>query len=276
MIKQTTIKYPVSITGYGLHSGDPVTVKLSPAPADTGILFFPSYGGAFTTVKSECSNITACVLSTDIGMNGSTVSTIEHLLSALHAHEIDNVKITLSGGNEIPILDGSSSMYFTLLISAGRTELNKPRVYTQVSESVIIKEDGKWITIEPHEDLIIDCTIEFDHPLIGKQRKVWNMSKGSYYHEISMAKTFTFKKHVQKMKKMGYLKGGDKDTAIVLGKKKVVMGELRFIDEFVRHKILDLIGDIYINGAIKGYITSFCSGHDLNSKLMKAVYEQIK
>ena len=276
MIKQQTIKYPVSITGYGLQSGQPITCKITPAPANTGILFFPANGKKFNTVRSDCNNITKCILSTDIGNGYDTISTIEHLMSALHALSIDNAKVTLSGGNEIPILDGSSAMWYTLITSAGVCKVNEPRCFTEVSETIKVKDEQKWIKIEPHDGLIIDCTINFEHPAIMHQHMLWDFSKGSYYHDISLAKTFGFKDHINKMKKMGYLKGGDKDTAIILNKWGVISGELRYTNEFVRHKLLDLIGDIYINGAIKGYITSYCSGHNLNSKLMKAIHEQTK
>lgn len=239
-------------------------------------MFFPASGGSYKSIQSRCDNVTQCVLSTDIGDGKGIISTIEHLMSALHALGIDNAKVTLSGGNEIPILDGSSSMWYTLLMSAGIVTLNKKRRYTQVTENVIISEGDKWVKIRPHDGLIIDCTIKFDHPMIGEQHIVWDMSRGSYYHDVSLAKTFGFESHIMKMKELGYLKGGDEDTAIILNDNGTVRGDLRYFDEFVRHKLLDLIGDIYINGAIKGYITSYCSGHDLNSKLMKAIYEQEK
>lgn len=273
-MKQQTIKYPVTITGYGLQSGNPTTCKISPAPANSGVVFYPINGSSYKSIQSRCDNVSQCVLSTDIGSGSNTVSTIEHLMSALHSLGIDNVDVTLSGGNEIPILDGSSSMWYTLLMSAGIVEQSEPRYYTQVSESVIINEDDKWIRIDPYDGLIINCTIKFDHPMIGEQNILWDMDTGSYYHDVSLAKTFGFEGHIMKMKAMGYLKGGDEDTAVVLNDDGTVRGSLRYVDEFVRHKLLDLIGDVYINGPIKGFITSYCSGHDLNNKLMRAIDEQ--
>jgi len=274
MEHQQTIRYPVSITGVGLQSGDPVTLKISPAGVNTGISFFPASGKRFQPIYSGSTNITRCDLSTDIGNEYDTVSTIEHLLSALHALRIDNVNITLSGGNEIPILDGSARPFYHLLLSGCLNIQDKPRRYTQVARSVIIKDKKKWIKIDPCDDLIIDCTIKFDHPAIGEQNIIWKMHEDDYYWDISMARTFGFKDNLIKLREMGYLKGGDDQTAIILGKKKVVNGALRCKEEFVRHKLLDLIGDIYVGGPIKGYITSYCSGHALNNRLMRKINEQ--
>ena len=274
MTYQQTIKYPATLTGNALNSGLPVTIKISPAPPNSGIRFFPAFGHKYGVIKSNCYNINSCILSTNISNDQETIRTIEHLLSALHANHIDNADITLSGGNEIPMFDGSAEPLYHLIRSAGLQIEDEPRKYIEVSEPITIYEPNKSIKIEPYDGLIIDCTISFDHPEIKTQRIIYDMDKYNYQEDVSRARTFGFYNQIKQLQERGYLKGGGIDSAIILNDTDIINPPLRYDDEFVRHKLLDLIGDIYVNGAIKGYITSYCSGHCLNNKLMRVISER--
>lgn len=272
---QKTIKYPVSLTGTNLGSGRPTTIKLSPSDHDSGISFYLNNGEYYKTIPVNCHDVSDIVYSTNLLGDKVSVYTIEHLLSSLHAHRIDNIKITVMGDNEIPIFDGSSLYYYNLIYTAGIENQDKYRKYTIVNESVRIEEDNRWIQIDPYDGLVIDITIDFPYKTIGRQNLVYDVFKSDYYNEVAMARTFGFHRTIKTLRKQGFFKGGDITNAIIINDDGSVLNPpLRWPDEFVRHKLLDMIGDIYVNGPIKGYITSYCSGHKLNNKLMRVINER--
>lgn len=271
---QQTIKHQVSVSGIALNSGKPVTVRLSPAPVNHGILFYLNDGKCYSTIESNSCSISDCIYSTNITNGHAVIHTIEHLLSALHALKIDNIKITVIGDDEIPIMNGSSEQYY-YLIQTARSELQTDyRKYIQITDYIKIEDGDKWICIEPYDGLVVDVTIDFPHPLIGVQRMLFDVFNDNYYKEISKARTFGFYDYIKKMQSNGYFKGGNINTAIILDETSVMSSPLKWKDEFVRHKVLDLIGDLYVGGAIKGYVKSYCSGHELNNKLMRKIDEK--
>lgn len=271
---QQTIKHQVSVSGVTLNSGNLVTVKLSPAPVDHGILFYLNNGKCYSTIETNSCSISDCVYSTNTTNGHAIIHTIEHLLSALHSLRIDNIKITVIGDDEIPIMNGSSEQYYYLLQAAGTELQTHYRNYIQVPDKTKVRNGDKWICIEPYDGLVIDVTIDFPHPLIGAQRFVFDVFNDDYYKEIAKARTFGFYDYIKKMQDNGYFKGGDINTAIILDETSILSSPLKWENEFVRHKTLDLIGDLYVGGAIKGYVKSYCSGHELNNKLMRKIDEK--
>jgi len=261
MLKQRTIKSPVSIQGVSLFSGDTTTIKLSPANPNNGIRFFTN---ARTIINTSSDSVINTMLSTNI----NDVYTIEHLMSALHALHIDNIDISVNG-DSIPILDGSSLQYYYLIKSAGYIEQNVNKKYIRVDKNIVIQDTEKYISIEPYDGLIITMSIKFQHPCIGKQEYTFDLYNDDYEKEIAPARTFGFLKDLSNISDL--IKGASFDNAIVLDHQEVVNTDLLYPDEFVRHKLLDFIGDIYIDGPILGKINTCCTGHSLNNHLMKKI-----
>ncbi len=274
-MNQSTIINTVSIRGIGLHSGECTVVKISPASVDRGINFFLNDGSSRGIIHLTTCNVYDTKLSTNIGNNNAYVSTIEHLLSVIHALSITNLDITIHG-NEIPILDGSSLQYYHLLKSAGISHQPKGIGYIHTNKGISVRDGDSYIHMTPYDGLIIDMTIKFDDCMIGTQSYTFDVFNGDYGEEISPARTFCLLEDVQVAMEAGLIRGGSLDNAIVVDGDTVMNDEgVRFPDEFVRHKILDLIGDMYVDGPIHGYVEAYCSGHDLNDKLMKEVKKQI-
>lgn len=268
-MKQKTIKNIVSISGTSLHSGDFTTVKISPAEVDTGIQFYLSSDISKGTIKVSPQSIINTTLSTNLGNDEVSVGTIEHLMASIHALGIDNLQITVSG-SEIPILDGSAIFYYRLLQSAWIVNQNSPKKYIEIDHEYMVNNDESYIKISPYDGLIIDMTIKFDHKLIGVQHYTFDVMNEDFI-KIADSRTFGLMDQIEKAKSMGFLKGGSFENAIVLDDNGVVNGCLRSDDEFVKHKVVDLIGDLYINGAIKGHVKCCCSGHKLNNRLMRLI-----
>ncbi len=276
MMNEKTIQNEVSCSGIGLHSGEKIHLRLIPAAEGSGILFCRTdLGGVL--IPANASHVVSTHLSTTIGMEGATVQTIEHLLAAISAFGVDNLIIELDGP-EVPILDGSAAPFAELLSAAGVVHQKKAKRIVQVIEPVTVSEKGKHVTISPASTFEISYQIQFDHPLISSQTYRYQHSPETFMTEIAPARTFGFLKDVQMLQSMGLARGGSLENAIVIGEEQVLNeGGLRFPDEFVRHKILDLIGDLSLLGMpIIGKIEAVCSGHLLHSRLIKALLQNNK
>jgi len=269
-MKQTTISKPVDLVGIGLHKGVPVRLRLEPLDADRGIEFFRSDVNVSIPLSPE--NVVDTQMATVIGKEGYFISTIEHMLSAVYAYGIDNLKVIVDA-DEIPVMDGSSASFCMLLDEAGIIELDAPKKIMKIKKEITVKEGDKYVTLSPSEDLKYDFTIKFNHPVIDQQSFTLNFTKAEYKEKISKARTFGFLHEVQYLRSKGLALGGSLENAVVLDDKKVLNTEgLRFPDEFVRHKILDAIGDMSLLGLnFIGNYEAFAGSHDLNHKLTLAL-----
>ena len=269
---QTTIQKSAELVGIGLHKGSPVKLRLEPLEANSGIVFCRSDVDVSIPLLPE--NVVDTKMATVIGKNGYVISTIEHLLSAVYAYGIDNLKIIVDA-DEVPVMDGSSASYCILLDEAGIAELDVPKRVMRIKKEVEVKEGEKYVKLSPSPDLNYDFTIKFPHPVIQEQAYVLKFTKESYKKEISRARTFGFLHEVQYLRSKGLALGGSLENAIVLDEKKILNPEgLRFPDEFVRHKILDAIGDMSLIGMnFIGNYEAMAGSHDLNHKLTLALLE---
>ena len=263
---QTTIKKPVELLGIGLHKGTPVRLRLEPLESNSGIVFYRS--DVDVSIPVIPSNVVDTKMATVIGKDTHVISTIEHLLSAVYAYGIDNLRVVIDG-DEVPVMDGSSASYCMLLDEAGIQKLDKPKKIMRIKKDVIIAEGDKYVKLSPSPDLKYDFTIKFPHPVIQNQDYVLEFTKENYKNEISRARTFGFLHEVQYLRSIGLALGGSLENAIVLDDKKVLNPEgLRFTNEFVRHKILDAIGDMSLIGMnFIGNYEALAGSHDLNHKL---------
>lgn len=272
-MKQRTIAKNVDIVGIGLHKGVPVKMRLEPLDSDMGIIFYRSDAGVTIPVKKEF--VIDTKMATVIGKDGVVISTIEHLLSAIYAYGIDNLRIVLDN-DEVPVLDGSSAGYCMLIEEAGIKELEKSKKAIKIKKEIeITTEDGKRVTLKPSDRIVYDFEINFEHPAIGKQKFHFDYSIEEYKNNISRARTFGFLHEVQYLRSIGLAQGGSMENAIVLDKTKVLNPEgLRFDDEFVRHKILDAIGDMaLLEYTLVGEYDAVAGSHHLNHLLTKKLYE---
>ncbi|WP_121627558.1 UDP-3-O-acyl-N-acetylglucosamine deacetylase [Poseidonibacter antarcticus] len=272
-MKQRTIAKEVEIVGIGLHKGVPVKMKLEPLEEDAGIIFYRVDEGI--TIPLCIENVVDTKMATVIGKDGIIISTIEHLLSAVYAYGIDNLRVVIDN-DEVPVLDGSSSGYCMLIEEAGIKELSKSKKAIKVKKAVeVTTEDGKRVTLKPSDRIIYDFQIAFDHPSIGEQNFHFDYSISEYKENISRARTFGFLHEVQYLRSIGLAQGGSMENAIVLDQTKVLNPEgLRFDDEFVRHKILDAIGDMALLGyTMVGEYDAVAGSHHLNHLLTKELYK---
>ncbi len=274
-MRQTTIAKKVHNVGIGLHKGEPIRLTLEPLEAGSGIVFYRSDLGV--SFKAEPKNVINTQMATVVGNEKGYISTIEHLMSAINAYGIDNIRIIVDA-NEIPVMDGSSASFCMLLDEAGVRELDANKKALIIKRAVEIREGDKLVRLSPSKSPKFDYTIKFSHPLIGTQHYVFEFSKKAYLKEISRARTFGFLKDVQALRSMGLALGGSLENAVVIDENKILNPEgLRFENEFVRHKILDAIGDLALVGApILGDYTAFAGSHDLNHKLTLAVLADAK
>lgn len=270
MLNQRTIARKVNVTGIGIHSGKKVTMTLHPAEADFGVQFKRIDLRNAPVLKATADTVGATENNTTIGAGENAVHTVEHLLSVFYGLGINNVYVEIDGP-EVPIMDGSGASFVFLLKETGVISLNKSKKFLVVLEPIRVEVDDKWAIIEPSSKLIIDSTIVFAHSLIKTQRKTFEFTCENYIAEIGRARTFGMLKDVDYLKRKGLIKGGSLDNAIVLDEFKVMNPEgLRFQDEFIRHKILDTIGDISLLGyEIAGKITTYKSGHNLHNLLCR-------
>lgn len=274
MLYQRTIAKKVEVTGIGIHSGKKVTLTLHPAEADFGIQFKRTDLPSADRLKADATTVGATENNTTIGSGINSVHTVEHLLSVFYGLGINNVYCEIDGP-EVPIMDGSGASFVFLLKETGISTLNKSKKFLVVLEPVKVQVGDKWAMIEPSSKLIIDSTIVFTHPVIKTQKKSFEFSCENFINEISRARTFGMLKDVDMLKRKGLAKGGSLDNAIVLDDFKVINNDgLRFRDEFIRHKILDTIGDISLLGhEIAGKVTTYKSGHNLHNLLCKKLLE---
>ncbi len=263
---QTTIKKAVELVGIGLHKGSPVKLRLEPLASNSGIIFYRNDVDVAIALKPE--NVVDTKMATVIGKDGYVISTIEHLLSAVYAYGIDNLKIIVDA-DEVPVMDGSSASFCMLLDEAGIVELDVPKKIMRIKKEIEVVEGDKYVKLSPASDLKYNFTIKFPHPVINEQAYILKFTKDSYKKEISRARTFGFLHEVQYLRSKGLALGGSLENAIVLDEKKILNPEgLRFEDEFVRHKILDAIGDMSLVGMnFIGNYEALAGSHDLNHKL---------
>ena len=277
MIFQRSIKNEVSTVGVGLHSGEKVRIVLKPAKANSGIIFKRIDIKVPIEIKIEPKAVKETRLSSTIGKGKFKISTVEHLMSALSASGIDNILIEV-GGSEIPIMDGSSIAFVYLINSALVYEQSEFKKFAVIKDIIKVEEGEKFAKFEPYNGFLVDFTIDFPHPAFKKEnsRVEIDFFKDSYVNDISRARTFGFMQEVEYLRSNGLARGGSLDNAIVLDEYKILNDEgLRYSDEFVRHKILDAIGDLYMIGMpIIGKFTAYKSGHELNNKLLRLMLEQ--
>lgn len=272
-MKQRTIAKSVEIVGIGLHKGVPVKMRLEPLDSDMGIIFYRSDEGV--TIPLAIENVVDTKMATVIGKDGVIISTIEHLLSAVYAYGIDNLRVVLDN-DEIPVLDGSSSGYCMLIDEAGIKELDASKKAIKIKKEVnVTTPEGKRVSLKPSNHIIYDFSIDFEHPTIGKQDFHFDYSIDEYKENISRARTFGFLHEVQYLRSIGLALGGSMENAIVLDNQKVLNADgLRYTDEFVRHKILDAIGDMALLGyTLVGEYDAHAGSHHLNHLLTKELYK---
>ncbi|AFI06614.1 UDP-3-O-acyl-N-acetylglucosamine deacetylase [Helicobacter cetorum] len=274
-MRQTTIANSVELVGIGLHKGVPVKLVLEPLKENQGIVFYRSDLGVKISLKPE--NIVDTKMATVLGNDNARISTIEHLLSSINAYGIDNIKISVDN-EEIPIMDGSALTYCMLLDEAGIRELDAPKQVMRIKRVVEVKEGDKFVRVEPDNQFSLDFSIKFEHPIIAEQSYSFNFSKLAYKDEIAKARTFGFLQEVNYLRSIGLAKGGSLNNCIVLDENSILNKEgLRCEKEFVRHKILDAMGDLMVLGMpMIGKYTSFSGSHKLNSMLVKAILADSK
>ena len=272
--KQKTISKSITITGIGLHTGNNVSMTLNPAPPNTGFVFRIKKDKSSVFIKAIYSNVHSTELCTLLSDgNGNNISTVEHILSALHGLEIDNVYIDLDS-NEVPVCDGSSIIFINSLKKNGFQCQDNFKKFIKIKKVIEVKDNKKIARVSPFDQTMITCNIEYPHRCIGKQSISLTLTPDLYVTQISSARTFGFMKDVDKLRERGLALGGSLDNAIVLDDEKVLNKDgLIFTDEFVRHKVLDFIGDISLAGykIIGSFYTSH-SGHELNLKLLKEIF----
>jgi UDP-3-O-[3-hydroxymyristoyl] N-acetylglucosamine deacetylase len=274
MIYQRTISKEVKVTGIGIHSGKKVTLRLFPAEADSGIQFRRCDIENSKVIKADATCVGPTRNNTTLGDGPDAIHTVEHLLSAFYGLGIDNVYCELDGP-EVPIMDGSSASFIFILKETGVENLNKSKKFMVILEPVRVEHNGTWAMIEPARNLIIDSTIVFAHPAINTQREIFEFSCENYIKEISRARTFGMLKDLDMYRRMGLAKGASLDNTIAVDDYKVVNAEgLRYSSEFIRHKILDTIGDVSLLGyELAGKITTYKSGHYLHNVLCRKILE---
>lgn len=274
MIYQRTLAKDVKVTGIGLHSGRKVTMRVLPADADFGIQFQRTDIAGSKAMKADALSVGATENATTIGEGREAIHTVEHLLAVLYGLGINNALIEIDGP-EVPIMDGSGASFVFLIKEAGLRNLNKSKKFLVILDTVRVEKDGKWAQFDPHHNLVIDSTIVFAHPTIKTQRKVFEFTCENFINDIARARTFGFAKDVDMLKRKGLIKGGSLDNAVVMDDYKVINPEgLRFNNEFVRHKILDTLGDVSLLGhEIAGKITTYKSGHNLHNLLCRKLLQ---
>ncbi|WP_119717313.1 UDP-3-O-acyl-N-acetylglucosamine deacetylase [Cognatilysobacter tabacisoli] len=274
MLRQRTLKNVIRATGVGLHSGEKVFLTLRPAPVDAGIVFRRVDLDPVVEIPANAELVTETILCTGLSCGPAKVQTVEHLLSALAGLGIDNCLIELSAA-EVPIMDGSAGPFVFLLQSAGIAEQDAPKRFIRIRRPIEVRDGDKVARFEPYEGFRLGFTVQFDHPAIPstQSRAEVEFSTEAYVKEVSRARTFGFMRDLEYMRERNLGLGGSMDNAIVLDEFRVLNEDgLRYADEFVRHKILDAVGDLYLAGRpILGAYEGYKSGHALNNKLVRAV-----
>lgn len=276
VLKQKTLAQPIKTVGIGLHSGRKSTLSIKPAPIDFGIQFVRVDMPNAVPIPAHALAVCDTRLASVIQSQGVKVSTVEHLLSACSGLGLDNLLIEVDA-EEVPIMDGSAASFLFLIESAGTVEQEAPRKFMVIQKTVEVREGNKLARLEPHFGFKLDFTIDFKHPAVDKtgQRFIVDFAEHAYRSEIGRARTFGFAHEVEALREIGLARGGSLDNAIVLDEHRILNNEeLRYDDEFVRHKILDAIGDLYLAGhPIVGAYTAEKSGHALNNALLRKLLD---
>ncbi len=274
MIRQRTLKNIIKATGVGLHTGRKVYLSLRPAPVDTGIVFRRVDIDPAVEIRACPENVGDTRLSTTLCKGDVRVSTVEHLLSAMAGMGIDNAYVDLDAP-EVPIMDGSAGPFVFLLQSAGVNEQNTPKRFIRIVEPVREQQDDKWVCFRPFDGFKVSFSIEFDHPVFreGINQATVDFSTTSFVKEVSRARTFGFMSDIERLRENNLALGGTSDNAILIDDYRVLNAEgLRYRDEFVKHKMLDAIGDLYLLGhGLIGSYSGHKSGHELNNKLLRTL-----
>jgi len=274
VVYQKTLRNSISCTGVGLHGGGSINMTLSPAAANTGIVFKRvDVADDVSEVPARFDTVSDLVMCTTVENEaGVKIATVEHLMAALSGCGIDNAVVELDGP-EVPVMDGSSAPFVFLIECADIVDLDTPRQYIKVLKEVEVSENGAKAVLSPADNISVSFEIDFDNPRIGKQNCSYSLRNGTFKNELCRARTFGFLSELEQLKEMGLAKGGSLDNAIVLSGPDILNEEgLRYDDEFVRHKALDAVGDLYLAGApIIAQFFGFRSGHALNNKLLHAL-----
>jgi UDP-3-O-[3-hydroxymyristoyl] N-acetylglucosamine deacetylase len=268
-----TLKAAVPVEGIGLHSGAPVRGRLVPADPGSGIVFVRTDQNDYelpATLELLGPSFYATVLERD----DIRLTTVEHLMSALLASHVDDLRIEIDGP-EVPILDGSAAPFLKMIADVGLETSSMPREYLSITRPIEVKEDEKSVAVYPHSGLRITYAIEFDHPRLGYQEltvSLWDSK--SFEQKLSGARTFTFERDVEALRRAGLALGGSLDNAVVLGEKDILNDSLRYPDEFVRHKMLDLVGDLALLGRpLRGHVVAYRAGHHMHTRLARKISE---
>lgn len=274
MIKQRTLKNIIRATGVGLHSGEKVYLTLKPAPVNTGIVFVRTDLNPMVEVPASGLSVGQTTLCTTLQNNGARVDTVEHLMSAFAGLGIDNAYVELSA-HEVPIMDGSAGPFVFLIQSAGIQEQNAAKKFIRIKEELVVQDGDKSAVFKPYDGFKVSFTIDFDHPVFTSrdQTSSLDFSSTSFVKEISRARTFGFMRDVEYLRSQNLALGGSVDNAVVVDDYRILNEDgLRYQDEFVRHKMLDAVGDLYLLGhSLIGEYIGYKSGHELNNKLVRAL-----
>ena len=277
MIRQRTLKTVIGATGVGLHTGEKVLLTLRPAPVGTGIIFRRVDLDPVIDIPASLENVCDTRLSTTLEYRGTRVSTVEHLMAAFAGLHIDNAVVELDS-TEVPIMDGSAAVFVFLIQSAGIEMQSEAKRFIRIKDRIEVREGDKWARFEPYDGFRLSFSIDFDHPTMksSAQHATVDLSKVSFTKEVSRARTFGFLQDVEALREAGLARGGSLDNAIVLDDDRVINDDgLRYGDEFVKHKILDAIGDLYLLGhPLIGTFSAHKSGHGLNNGLLRELVDQ--
>ncbi|MEO1865833.1 MAG: UDP-3-O-acyl-N-acetylglucosamine deacetylase [Pseudomonadota bacterium] len=277
MIRQRTLKTVIGATGVGLHTGEKVLLTLRPAPVGTGIIFRRVDLDPVIDIPASLENVCDTRLSTTLEYQGTRVSTVEHLMAAFAGLHIDNAIVELDS-TEVPIMDGSAAVFVFLIQSAGIEMQSEAKRFIRIKDRIEVREGDKWARFEPYDGFRLSFSIDFDHPTMksSAQHATVDLSKASFTKEVSRARTFGFLQDVEALREAGLARGGSLDNAIVLDDDRVINDDgLRYGDEFVKHKILDAIGDLYLLGhPLIGTFSAHKSGHGLNNGLLRELVDQ--
>lgn len=270
---QRTLSKAICFSGIGLHTGASVNVRVKPGCENQGIVFRRVDVGGYAEVPADLEHVKEVNFSITLGTNGLTIKTVEHLLAALAGLGVDNAVVELDGP-EVPGMDGSARPFVELLREAEIIEQSEPKQFIKVKRPIEVAVDGKFAMILPHPEQKISYTISYDHPLLGRQHISFAMNEDYFAEQIASARTFGFLKDAEELKKLGLAKGVSLDNSIIIGERRVLNGGLRYNDEFVRHKVLDIIGDLSLAGhRIIGHLIALKSGHSMNTLLCRKVVE---
>ncbi|MBT7137570.1 MAG: UDP-3-O-acyl-N-acetylglucosamine deacetylase [Rhodospirillaceae bacterium] len=275
MIKQKTFKSSISCTGVALHSGDKVSMTLMPGEPGSGIVFKRTdIPGAGASIPATWDNVVETTMCTTLGnKDGVTIATVEHLMAALGGSGIDNAVIEVNGP-EVPVMDGSAAPFVFLVECAGTVEQDAPRRFIRVLKAITVEDGSSVASLVPAESFSIDFDIDFESAAISRQSISIGMAGEAFKNEVSRARTFGFLHEVEALRAAGLAKGGSLDNAVVVSDDKVINEDgLRYTDEFVRHKVLDAVGDLYLaGGGLLGHFHGVCTGHASNNKLLQALF----